>query len=229
MKSWNTANHHIAGPEHGTLYFSDGVEVVLADWEAAEAAPDSDGRVYASLRGWLANGSGSGQHDDRYTTPVEAGRAHLVTTELRGRRPITGRDVHIDFYRPSQPYPNTWDHQGLLVTVLWMDRRLDSEGRPVPETEIGRTSWTHPTTGQVYDLTIAYLPEGEYYTPQGFTWRHYDHWSGGVPLLEAFHGDHSVLSSFGYRSLADGEWVPAAQAPTVQPFALEDAVAPARS
>ncbi|MFF2080618.1 hypothetical protein ACFVXG_38370 [Kitasatospora sp. NPDC058162] len=231
MQSWNTPDHHIAGTEYGTLHFSDNVKVVIADWEIAEDAPDSDGRVYASVRGWLANGGGTGRHGDPYTRPIQAGRARLVTTELRGRRPIEGRDVHVRFHSPSRPHPNTWDHQGLLVTIEWMDRRIDSEGRPVSETEIGRTSWTHPTTGRVFDLTIAYLPEGEHYNPLGFTWRHYDHWSEGVPLLEAFYGDHAAPSGLGARSLAVGEWVPASHASTrpVPGPTLGDVVASARS
>ncbi|MCC9312062.1 hypothetical protein LN042_34240 [Kitasatospora sp. RB6PN24] len=112
-----------------------------------------------------------------------------------------------------------------------MDRRLDSEGRPVPETEIGLTSWTHPTTGRVFDLTVAYLPGGEYYHPLGFTWRHYDHWHASAPLLEAFYGDHAAPSGAGVRSLADGDWVPVSQAPArpVLNPTLEDAVASARS
>ncbi|MGW2401766.1 hypothetical protein ACWCYY_34955 [Kitasatospora sp. NPDC001664] len=214
MRSWNTPDHHIADTEHGTLHFADGVQVVIADWEITEEAPDRDGRVYASVRGWLASSGGSGRIGDPYTKPIAAGRAHLVTTELRGRQPIEARDVHIDYTSVGQPYPNTWDHLGLLVSVSWMDRRLDEGGRPVPETEIGRTHWTHPGTGRVFDLTIAYLPKGEHYHPQGFTWRHYDHWSHGVPLLEPFYADHTTPAYGSSRSLAAGEWVPADQAPT---------------
>ncbi|WP_327071909.1 hypothetical protein [Kitasatospora sp. NBC_01302] len=231
MQSWNTPDHHIADTEHGTLHFADGVQMVIADWEITEDAPDADGRVYAAVRGWLANGGGTGRHGDPYTQPIAAGRARLVTTELRGRQAITDRDVHVHFHSPGRPHPNTWDHQGLLVTIEWMDRHLDGEGRPVPETEIGLTSWTHPETGRVFDLTVAYLPEGEHYHPLGFTWRHYDHWSSGAPLLEAFYGDHAVPSGAGVRSLTDGEWVPVSQAPThpVLGLSIEDAVAAARS
>ncbi len=215
MRSWNTPDHRITGTEHGTMHFADGVQAVIADWQITEDAPDHDGRVYASVRGWLANSSGSGRTGDPYTKPIAAGRAHLVTTELRGRQPIEARDVHVRFTSPGKPHPNTWDHPGLLVTISWMDRRLDANGRPVPETEIGRTDWTHPATGEVFDLTLAYLPTGKHYHPQDFTWRHYDHWCGGVPLLEPFYGDQSTPASGSTRSLADGEWVPADQAPTL--------------
>lgn len=220
MRDWNTPDHHIADTDHGTLYFADGAQLVLADWQTTENAPDTDGRIYASVRGWLANGTGTGTVNDRYTQPIQAGRARLVRSELRGRQALTDLDVHIDYYNPGQPYPNTWDHPGYLVTVTWMDRRVDAAGLPVPETEIGRTQWTHPDTGQVFDLTAAYVPAGELYRDDpahpGFTWQHYDHWSGGVPVLHLFHGAaKSPSHGFGSngRRITDGEWVLTTDAP----------------
>ncbi|MFD7667768.1 hypothetical protein [Streptomyces sp. NPDC059788] len=216
MKNWNTPDHRIADTEHGTLHFTDGVQLVIADWKVTENAPDTDGRVYASVRGWLANSGGTGSTDDPYTEPLEAGRARLLRTALRGRPPVEDRDVHLDYYEPGQPSPNIWDHRGLLVTVSWMDRRIDAHGQPVPEDEIGRTQWTHPTTGQVFDLTQAYLPAGEYYYDEPerphFTCQHYDRWSGGVPLLHPFYGRHKAPSGSGKR-ITDGEWVRVADAP----------------
>jgi len=124
MKDWNTPDHHITDTDHGTLHFTDGTRLVIADWQVTENAPDTDGRVYASIRGWLTNGGGTGRPGDPYTQPIDAGRARLVHSELRGRQPLSERNVHIDYYTPGQPYPNTWDHPGYLVTVSWMDRRL---------------------------------------------------------------------------------------------------------
>src|SRR5215218_7764436 len=98
MRDWNTPDHHIADTDHGTLHFTGGAQLVLADWQTTENAPDTDGRIYASICGWLANGGGSGQPGDRYTEPVAAGRAHLVRSELRSRQPLTGLDVHVDYY-----------------------------------------------------------------------------------------------------------------------------------
>ena len=147
---------------------------------------------------------------DPYVKPVEAGRARLVRSEMRGRQPLTDLDVHVGYESVGQPYPNTWDHPGYLVTVSWMDRRIDASGRPIPEDEIGRTEWPHPDTGQVFDLTEAYVPAGECYYDDPkhpyFTWRHFDRWSGGVPLLHPFYGD-AKSPSHGGKRITDGEWV----------------------
>lgn len=218
MQSWNTPDHHIAGTDHGTLHFTGDVALVLADWQVTENAPDADGRIYASVRGWLANGTGTGTVNDPRTEPIEAGRARLVRSELRGRQALTDLDVHVDYYNPGRPYPNTWDHPGCLVTVSWMDRRVNAAGQPIPETEIGLTQWTNPDTGQVFDLTAAYVPAGKLYDPTrpGFTWQHFDHWSGGVPVLHLFHGDaKSPSRGFGSngRLITDGEWVKTTDAP----------------
>ncbi|MBB1244803.1 hypothetical protein GL263_14685 [Streptomyces durbertensis] len=216
MKDWNTADHTIANTEHGILHFTGDVPLVIADWEYTEAAPDSDGRVYASLLGWLANGGGTGRTNDPYTEPIEAGRAHLVRTELRGRQPLTDLDVHVTYHSVGQPYPNTWDHHGCQVTVSWMDRRINANGQPIPEDEIGSTEWTHPVTGQVFDLTEAYVPAGEcYYDDPAhpyFTWQHFDRWSGGVPVLHPFWGDDKAPAD-GAKLLTEGEWVRVADAP----------------
>ncbi|MEU8927360.1 hypothetical protein AB0D10_41660 [Kitasatospora sp. NPDC048545] len=128
MRDWNTPDHHVADTEHGTLRFADGTQPVIADWQVTEDAPDRDGLVRTSIRGWLTNGSGSGRLDDPYTKPIKAGPARLVTTELRGRVPVRDRDVHIGYHHPGKPYPNTWDHVGWLVTVSWNDRLPDHPG-----------------------------------------------------------------------------------------------------
>jgi len=215
MKSWNCGDHTIADTEHGTLYFTDCVTVVIADWQVSEEAPDSDGRVYARIEGWLANGGGTGREGDLYTKPIRAGRARLLRTELRGRQPVSDRDVHLHYEGVGQPHPNTWDHPGTLVHVSWMDRRIDADGQPVPETEIGLTQWTDPATGAVWDLTQAYVPEGEIYYDQpghgGCTWQHYDYWSGGVPLLHPFHGNNQTPSGPG-TPLSDAAWTLTSQA-----------------
>jgi hypothetical protein len=218
MKHWNTPDHHIAGTEHGTLILEGDVPLVIADWQYTEDAPDSDGRIYAAVRGWLVNGSGSGRPDDPYTEPVE-GRTRLVRSELRGRQPLPDLTVYVDYYHPGQPYPNTWDHRGCLATVSWMDRRIDADGRTLPEDEIGRTEWTHPGTGEVFDLRAAYVPAGDYYDPQGITWQHYDRWDGGVPLLHPFCGDAKAPERHpGGRRITDGDWTKAGDAPTLEGF-----------
>jgi hypothetical protein len=218
MKDWNTDDHRIADTEHGTLVFLGHTPLVIADWEVTENAPDSDGRIYKSVGGWLANCEGSGRMGDPYVKPVPAGRAQLLRSELRGQQPIAHRDVHIDYESVSQPYPNTWDHPGYLVTVSWMDRRIDASGQPIEEDEIGRTGWTHPDTGVVFDLTEAYVPEGECYYDDPkhpyFVWRHYDRWSGGVPLLHQFWGIDGKVPTDGGKRITDGEWVKVADAPT---------------
>ncbi|MFJ1751186.1 hypothetical protein ACIOJD_33900 [Streptomyces sp. NPDC088116] len=216
MKKWTTGDHTIADTEHGIINFADGLPLVIADWQVTEDAPDRDGRVYASVRGWIVNGGGSGCIDDPYTEPIEAGRARLVRSQLRGRPPMADLDVHVDYYAVDRPYPNSWDHRGRQVTVTWMDRRIDAEGRPIPEDEIGRIEWTNPATGEVFDLTEAYVPAGEYYYDDPkrpfFTWRHFDRWSGGVPLLHPFYGDHKSPADGG-KCIADGEWVRITDAP----------------
>jgi hypothetical protein len=216
MKSWNCPDHTIADTEHGTLHFTGDITVVIADWEVSEDAPDSDGRVYAQVRGWLVNGGGTGRHSDPYAEPIEAGRARLLRTELRGRQPVTDRDIHLSYYNPGQPHPNTWDHRGTLVTISWMDRRIDANGQPVPETEIGLTQWTDPATGTIWDLTRAYVPKGEFYydlPEHAFcTWQHFDRWSGGVPVLHRLYDNHKTPSGTGIR-LTDGEWTLTTEAP----------------
>ncbi|MGW2109514.1 hypothetical protein [Streptomyces sp. NPDC001948] len=216
MQDWNTPDHHIADTEHGTLTFADGITLVIADWEVTENAPDRDGRIYASVCGWLVNGGGTGRVDDPYTEPIEDGRARLVRTELRGREPVTDRDVHIDYHLVGRPYPNTWDHRGCQVTVSWMDHRIDAHGHRIPEDEIGRTEWTNPATGQVYDLTQAYVPAGECYYDDpkhpAFTWQHFDRWSGGVPVLHPFWGDDKSPAHSGKR-ITDGAWTRISDAP----------------
>ncbi|WP_432092033.1 hypothetical protein [Streptomyces sp. NRRL F-5630] len=217
MRTWNTPDHRIADAEHGTLVFEGDVELVLADWQVTEDAPDADGRVYASIRGWLANSGGSGRVRDPYTQPVEDGRARLLRTELRGLKSVTGQDVHLSYHAVGRPYPNTWDHPGYLTTVSWMVRRIDEHGYEIPETEIGRTTWTHPDTGRVFDLTETFIEPGECYYDDparpGMVWRHYDRWSGGVPLLHRFHGDEKTPTDNHGRRLTDCEWVEAAHAP----------------
>nr|WTB28450.1 hypothetical protein OG781_01645 [Streptomyces sp. NBC_00830]WTB35632.1 hypothetical protein OG781_44935 [Streptomyces sp. NBC_00830] len=56
-------------------------------------------------------------------------RERRVYISLRGKQPITDRDVHVDYYSPGQPYPNTWVHCGCQITVSWMDRRIDTSGQ----------------------------------------------------------------------------------------------------
>ncbi|MER5354685.1 hypothetical protein ABT093_30680 [Kitasatospora sp. NPDC002551] len=217
MQSWNTDRHLIADTDHATVTFTGGIELVLADWQTTEAAPDRDGRVYATLRGWIANTEGSGTHTDPYTRPVQAGRAQLVLAELRGREPLRDLPVHIDIHHAGKPHPNTWDHPGYLCTLTWLARRVDAGGNPVLETEIGSTRWTDPDSGREWDLSAAYLPEGEPYNPLGFVWRHYDGWSGGVPLLLPFYGgNHGPACGAGSaRPITDGPWVEAAAAPAI--------------
>ncbi|WP_030997770.1 hypothetical protein [Streptomyces sp. NRRL F-5630] len=209
MRTWNAPDHRIADTEHGTLVFEGDAELVLADWQVTEDAPDADGRVYASIRGWLANSGGSGRVRDPYTQPVADGRARLLHTNLRGLKNVTDRDVHLDYYGVTQPYPNTWDHPGYLTTVSWMDRRLDARGHEIPETEIGRTQWTHPETGRVFDLTKAYAraDEGPYST-QDRCWQHYDRWSNGVPHLHYFRGARRTPTDVGWSlPLTDPGWI----------------------
>ncbi|MFG2844212.1 DUF6919 domain-containing protein [Kitasatospora sp. NPDC048296] len=215
VQPWNHPGHRIAGTERAALAFADGKELVLADWEVSEAAPDQDGRVYATLRGWIANATASATPGDGYVLPVEAGRAHLLRADLRGRDPLSDLLVHIDVHRPGAPHPNSWDHPGYLCRVSWMDRRIDAAGHRVPEAEIGTTHWTDPADGREYDLEAAYLPEGERYNPLGFTWRHYDRWHRGVPLLHPFYADDRAPAQglAAARALTDGPWVLAAEAP----------------
>jgi hypothetical protein len=220
MKDWNTDDHHIADTDHGTLTFEGDVKMVIADWEVTEAAPDTDGRIYKFVEGWVANDTGSGTFDDPYVKPLDAGRARLVRSELRGQQPFTDRDAHVAYDNVGRPHPNTWDHPGHLVTISWMDRRIDQNGQPIPEDEIGRTEWTNPETGAVFDLTEAYVPEGELYydDPEHpfFVWRHYDHWKGGIPVLEHFWADSKAPahgSEPGMR-VTDGTWVKITDAPT---------------
>ncbi|MEV7123820.1 hypothetical protein [Kitasatospora griseola] len=204
----------ISEAELGVLTFAGGDELVLARWQFTEAAPDPDGRVYAVLSGWIANAEGSGTTEDRYRLPIKDGRAHLARAELRGREDLQDVAVHIDIHCPGIAHPNTWDHPGFWCTVSWMDRRIDAGGHPVLETEIGSTRWTDPASGTEWDLRAAYLPAGESYNPLGHTWRHYDGWHRGVPLLHPFYGDHRAPSR-GHegRPLTDGPWVVADQAP----------------
>ncbi|MFJ5120996.1 hypothetical protein [Kitasatospora sp. NPDC088548] len=215
MKPWNTDCHRIADSDHATVTFTGGAELVLADWETTEAAPDRDGRVYATLRGWIANAEGSGTHTDPYTLPVDAGRAQLAVAALRGREPLRDLAVHVDIDQPGKPNPNSWDHAGYLCSLTWSARRVDADGNPVLETEIGSTRWTDPESGREYDLIAAYLPKGEPYNPLGFVWRHYDCWSRGVPELLPFYSDKRV-PAYGAGSallLTDGPWVEVAEAP----------------
>lgn len=216
MQDYNTPDHRIADTDHGTLVFAGSTPLVIADWEITETAPDSDGRIYKSVEGWRANSAGTGKMGDPYVKPVDAGRAQLIRSELRGQQPIAHRDVHVDYESVSQPYPNTWDHPGYLVTVCWMDRRIDASGQPIPEDEIGRTEWTNPATGEAFDLTERYVPKGEFYydDPQHpyFTWQHFDRWRGGVPLLHPFWCN-SKSPAHDSKRITDGEWVKADDAP----------------
>ncbi|MFB7764235.1 hypothetical protein [Streptomyces xiamenensis] len=134
MQFLQRTDHRIADTDHATITLAVGV-LVIADWELVEKAPDRDGRIVVSVRGWLANG-GSGGVGDPHTLPVQDGRAHLVRAELRGRRPVTDRQVHVDYQHVGRPYPSNWDHLGYLTTVTWADRRVDSTGAPIPEDEI---------------------------------------------------------------------------------------------
>ncbi|GAA2816058.1 hypothetical protein [Kitasatospora aburaviensis] len=60
---------------------------------------------------------GSGTTGNRYRLPIEAGRAHLVRAELRGRDDLRDAAVHVDIHFPGVPYPNTWDHPGFWCAV----------------------------------------------------------------------------------------------------------------
>ncbi|MFB7763554.1 hypothetical protein [Streptomyces xiamenensis] len=211
MQFLQRTDHRIAGADHATIALDEGV-LVIADWELVEKAPDRDGRVYITLRGWLANGSGSGRLDDPHTQPVQAGRAHLVRADLRGRRPVSDRRVHLDYQHVGRPYPSNWDHPGYLATITWADRRIGQDGAPIPEDEIGRTEWTDPATGCTYDLTDEYVPAGTTYRTGDRTWRHFDRWSGGFPVLHPFVGG-STTPSRGSKLITDGEWVRLADAP----------------
>lgn len=205
MKSWNTPDHHIADTEHGTLHLAGGVTVVIADWEITEDAPDSDGRIYKRIRGWIANDTNSG-------TPIEAGRAHLLHAELRGQPPIGDLGVHVDIRTFGKPRPNTWDHAGVLLTVEWMDRRVDEHGQPIPDDKIGVDFWEHPDTGQIFDLRAAYVPTDGQYDPRVWVWRHYDRWQGDVPVLQVFRADEQAPAGLNTRLLTDGQWQTVAEA-----------------
>ncbi|MFE3505489.1 hypothetical protein ACFXPX_04680 [Kitasatospora sp. NPDC059146] len=212
MQPWNRDDHQIAQAERAILTFTGGRTLILADWQITENAPNPDGRVYAELRGWAANTGGAGTAQDPCTMPVESGRAQLVLAELRGREPLRDLAVHVGVGYPGKPFPNTWDHPGALATVSWMARRVDENGRQVPETEIGSTRWTDPGTGREFDLEAAFLLDGE---PTGsITWRYDDRWQGGVPVLHPFWGDDRT-PAFGDRLLiTDRRLVPATGTPS---------------
>ncbi|MER6241449.1 hypothetical protein ABT185_36385 [Streptomyces clavifer] len=132
MRSWNTPDHRIAGTERASLLFADGSESVVADWQLIEDAPDAEGRVYTTLRGWVVNTriDRSGPYA-RIVDPTPIGEARLVRGQVRGHEPLTDLAVTCDVYTASQPYPNTWDHAGHVASVTWLSRVLE----PAADTE----------------------------------------------------------------------------------------------
>ncbi len=44
-------------------------------------------------------------------------------------------------------------------------------------------TWTHPGTGEEFDLRDLYLPPGERYKPDGWVWKHLGDFRDGVPIL----------------------------------------------
>ncbi|MFJ1757294.1 hypothetical protein [Kitasatospora sp. NPDC088134] len=173
-----------AGAQEGILTFGGGEVLVLTSWGVTEYAPDADGRVYAKLFGRVANPGGRATAADPTVLPIRSGPAQLTSAHLRGRPPLRHRAVHVR-------HRGTGEGTGpdFRCEVPWLERRVDEGGAPVPETEVGRTSWTDPATGQDFDLRIAYLEEEAAYNPLGFTWQHFGRWSGGVPLLHAVWGE----------------------------------------
>jgi hypothetical protein len=135
VKDWqHDPDHRIAGTEHGTLHFADGITTVIADWQAIDDAPDAQGRIYRTIRGWATTWTDPERRPDNspLPPPLEArfpkGRAQLHRTDLRGQPTLTDREVVCYRTVVTPPYPNTWDHPGLLLSMTWLDRNAHPGG-----------------------------------------------------------------------------------------------------
>ena len=99
-----------------------------------------------------------------------------------------------------------------------MDRRIDAQGNPVPEEEIGRTEWTHPETGQVFDLTDRVPPRRRGATATTRSTRA-SPGSTSTTGQEACRScssstaTHTAPTSDSAKRITDGEWVRVADAP----------------
>ncbi len=113
-------DHHIGDTEHGTLYFADGTVTVVADWRIIEEAPDSDGRIYRTPRGFTVNST----HGPLADSPFREGNTRLTHVDLCGT-PLVDTDVVCRLALLSAPQPNTWDHPGYVVSVLWLERNVN--------------------------------------------------------------------------------------------------------
>ncbi|WP_327223002.1 hypothetical protein OG229_02340 [Streptomyces platensis] len=126
MKDHNRPDHRIAGTEHATLRFADGTETRIADWQIIEDAPTSQGHVYQTLRGWIANTYADTRDQVTHiVAPAPNGPARLLAAALRGREPLGDLDVDCNITTVGQPYPNTWDHPGYLFEMTWQARQIN--------------------------------------------------------------------------------------------------------
>ena len=113
-------DHRIGDTEHGTLYFADGTVTVIADWRIIEEAPDPEGRIYRTLRGFTVNRP----HGPLSETPFPEGETRLARADLRGT-PLVDTDVVCRLTYLTAPEPNTWDHPGYVLSVRWLDRNVN--------------------------------------------------------------------------------------------------------
>jgi hypothetical protein len=72
-------------------------------------------------------------------------------------------------------------------------------------------TWTHPGTGEEFDLRDHYLPTDATYDPQGVVWMHLGAFDGDVPLLTPVYAVDTRPTGEPARPITEGEWEEAAQ------------------
>ncbi|MEU1088935.1 hypothetical protein ABZ401_19230 [Streptomyces sp. NPDC005892] len=72
-------------------------------------------------------------------------------------------------------------------------------------------TWTHPGTGEEFDLRDHYLPRDATYDPRGVVWMHLDAFDGDTPLLTPVYAVDTRPTGDAARSFIEGDWEEAAK------------------
>lgn len=70
-------------------------------------------------------------------------------------------------------------------------------------------SWTHPDTGEEFDLRDSFLPAGQRYDGSSLVWRYAGRMRDGSPVLEPTYSSGEKAGE-PHRLLVEGEWESAA-------------------
>jgi hypothetical protein len=82
----------------------------------------------------------------------------------------------------------------------------DNHCKPCAEAADKANAWTHPDTGEEFDLRDQFLPAGSDYDARGIVWRHTGNWQDETPLVEPVYANTQAPAPGAAKKLTEGEW-----------------------